>query len=417
MPRALPLVLHLPSGRRVRVEAARTPRACAETLSGALDALDGGLVDLREGASGVEVDELTPGDVHVLRVVLAQTGLVPEPETTSPCQNCGEELRHRPALAVELGPFLDGELDDPELDAAFDFSIAHEIPELRVGRATARTATFAPVTVREARPLFAALASPGWRITSAFVKGMGLVALGDETRAPVLARALAGASDDAWSAIVSLYDAASYPPRLTADVACPSCTARNLVEAPALREFPADPRAPSDEVAGFPDLAAFERIVEEEAEAAYRRLGVTHVDLIVEAGTPDCDAGGVPLLGSYDPPLDEAPGLPARPPEVRVFYRTFRAMFADEPYDVRAEIEETIDHELRHHLAFLSGHDPEDEEERAEIAREQRRLVGETETLRRATRAARGELADFVYRTWPLWAIVLLVAVWTWMSR
>jgi hypothetical protein len=131
--------------------------------------------------------------------------------------------------------------------------------------------------------------------------------------------------------------------------------------------------------------------------------------LAVEEGPAACDDGGVTLLGSYVPGELEHPGAPARPPEVTLYYRTFRAVHDEEgPYDVAAEVAETVEHELDHHEAYLRGEDPVDEEERGEIAREARREVGETETLRRASRALRGEAGDFLYRTWPLWLLAAL---------
>ena len=60
---------------------------------------------------------------------------------------------------------------------------------------------------------------------------------------------------------------------------------------------------------------------------------------------------------------------PALRPTVTLYVRTFRAMWNEEgAYDVAAEIDETVSHELEHHGHFLSGHDPMDEEERGEIA-------------------------------------------------
>ena len=59
--------------------------------------------------------------------------------------------------------------------------------------------------------------------------------------------------------------------------------------------------------------------------------------------------------------------VPERPAEVTIFYRTFRAMWNEEGgYDWEAEIRETIEHELEHHVAFLTGDDPMDEAERDE---------------------------------------------------
>ena len=153
-------------------------------------------------------------------------------------------------------------------------------------------------------------------------------------------------------------------------------------------------------------------MVRRHAEAIYARLGVANVDLVLDDDVAAVDDGGVPLLGSYEPGASESDGGITRAPEVRVYYRTFRAMWIDEgPYDVEAEIEETLEHELEHHLAFLRGDDPEDEAERGQIAREARARRGETETLRDASRQARSTLADFAYRTWPLWALLAIATI------
>ena len=203
------------------------------------------------------------------------------------------------------------------------------------------------VALGDVGPLHRALGAYQLRITKDVVIAMGIVALGDETDPGRIARALQRAGDEALDVVLDLFDEAHYPPRLTAEARCPKCAAKNAVEAPEAREFPGERgrRAGRDApLEGFPDLPAFEAMVEREAAAIYARVGVRNVDLIVEGGTPDCDDGGVPLLGSYTPPEDEASGIVRRPPEVRVYYRTFRSMFEDEPYDVRGEVEETIDH-------------------------------------------------------------------------
>ena len=380
----------------------------------AADALGGAVATVHDDRTRERVDPqtLSLADANVLRAALAQLGATREEAADVVCENCDAAFTVTPCAALELAPYFDGELDD-ELDAPFPFDEDHETPPILVGGREARTVRLRDVTLGEVAALHRALALYQLRITKDVVAAMGIVALGEETDPRRIARALQRADDEALDVVLDLFDEAHYPPRLTAEARCPKCGAKNAVEAP-VREFPAERgrRAGRDApLEGFPDAAAFEAIVEREAAAVYARLGVRNVDLIVEGGTPDCDDGGVPLLGSYTPPEDEGSGFVRRPPEVRVYYRTFRSMFEEEPYDVRGEIEETIEHELTHHLAFLSGHDPEDEEERAEIARETRRAAGDTETIRRATKAARGELADFVHRTWPIWVVALAVTI------
>jgi hypothetical protein len=103
-----------------------------------------------------------------------------------------------------------------------------------------------------------------------------------------------------------------------------------------------------------------------------------------------------------------------RPTAIRLFYRTFRAVHRDEgPYDLDAEIRETIEHEVDHQTAHLAGHDPVDDEERALIERERERLVGRRELSRRARAGFAASFADFLRRTWPLWVLALAA---TWLA-
>ena len=91
-----------------------------------------------------------------------------------------------------------------------------------------------------------------------------------------------------------------------------------------------------------------------------------------------------------------------------VYYQTFRRMWEEDgPYDLEAELHETIDHELEHHLHHLAGHDPLDEEERAEARGEIRKLYGDRRLARLAVREAAGDLGTFVRMTWPF---LLLIA-------
>jgi hypothetical protein len=413
---SLPRRVHLPDRGWVELRTGDAPDATPpRTLRETTAALDGSLVRIVDGEGApVAAGTLTLRDAAVTRAVLTQLEIFPEDPTDVVCENCDAPFTVQPCAELGLAPYFDGEADDDELDARFPFDETHEIPAVELKKGAAATVRLRDVTLGEVEPLHRALETYRLRITGEVVRAMGLVALGDETQPARIGRALARASDEALDVVFDLFDEAHYPPRLSAEARCPKCGASNPVEAPTLREFPAEPmrRAGRDALPpGFPDEAAFEGMVVEEADAIYARLGVRNVGLEVVHGPADCDDGGVPLLGSYTPPEPEGAGLVAREPEVRVYYRTFRAMWADEPYDVRAEIAETIEHELEHHLAFLSGDDPEDEAERGQIAREARQRTGDTETLRQASRAARGELADFLYRTWPVWAVVAAATV------
>ena len=68
------------------------------------------------------------------------------------------------------------------------------------------------------------------------------------------------------------------------------------------------------------------------------------------------------------------------------------------PYDWEDELAETIEHELEHHVSFLRGDDPMDDEERAEIRDEAVRIVGRGEATRRDARGLRRELDGLLAR-------------------
>jgi len=133
-------------------------------------------------------------------------------------------------------------------------------------------------------------------------------------------------------------------------------------------------------------------------------------------GPAECDDGGEPLLGCYRPA--DLDGLPPQPPEIRIFYRTFVNVWNDEgSYDVGAELEETLRHELEHHLAHLAGTDPVDDQERAEIDAEVARRIGRTEAKRRAISAAGRDLRGFFASTWALWALLLAATLIAFLSN
>jgi hypothetical protein len=135
---------------------------------------------------------------------------------------------------------------------------------------------------------------------------------------------------------------------------------------------------------------------------------------VVESGTPAVDDGGEPLLGSYVPPYAGDLATPSRAPTVTIYYRTFRAIEADGgPFDWEAELEETIEHELEHHLFYLRGDDPMDAAERDAIDHEALRLIGRREATRRTLGSFGESIADFTRRTWPLWVIALAVLLMT----
>lgn len=268
-------------------------------------------------------------------------------------------------------------------------------------------------------PLWRAAEASTLRITPAVVTAMGIVALGAERRASVIAEALVRAPERVFASVVNLVHDAHYPRRLVALHRCVACGARNELDVPLARELGRGELAPRwAGSARVPSLDAFEVRVRAIADEVYRSRGVRNVNLFIDAGVPACDEGGEPLLGCYtpggrDPELDVAES-----PEVRLFYRSFEEEARLDPtFDVEAEIRETIDHELTHHLHHLAGTDPLDDEERAEIAREQLRHVGRAEATRRARRTAADSLSGFLRTTWPVWAVVLLATIIGWCAE
>lgn len=414
--------LHLPSGTiaELDVERARAVVGGAGSPSIRRDVAilsTEGVLRTRRARDTMAIEALPLGDLHVLRVALAKEGVIDEPEVELPCHNCDAAVRLAPALGVELGPFVDDELDDPELDAPFRFEDEHAIPPVRVGRRRVRTLRLAPRTVGEARALWSRDVSQPLSIVPAIVVAMGIQALGEERRTSALAQALAGADDDAWDAICAIWEEANGHARLFATVRCPACGANNAFAAPAVRELGSTggeiaPRRSAADASW--DADAFERLVRRHAEVAYRRMRVRNIDLVVDEGVPAVDDGGEPLLGCYTPPHVDPDLAIERPPEVRLFARSFRAeVLADPKFDLDGEVRETIEHELEHHLAFLAGDDPMDDEEREAIVVEQRRQVGRKESARRGARAVGSDFVGFLRVGWPLLAIGALAALWS----
>lgn len=413
-----PLVVRFDA--KVAREVAERARARTPSLAAHLEALTTpGLVRDLEGRV-VDVSSLPLCDAHLLRAALLRAGvLVEEPERYT-CEGCDEPLEVAPSTLLELGPFVDGELFDDELDAVVAPLVERPIPKTRLRSGVVDTVRLAPRTLAESAPLWqSASDASGPRLRgSALVTALGVVALGDERRATTIARALA--RPRLWDAVASHYLDLHYPRRLFGLARCERCGARNDLEVPALREV--YPSTPGDEAghqarAGreVPSLEAFEARVREVSPAIYRALGVRNVDLVVDDGPPHVDEGGELLLGSYlEGSLEGELGLP-RAPEVRLYYRTFALEARRDPsFDLDAELCETIEHELTHHLHHLAGVDPVDDEERATIVRERERIVGSRETRRRATRGLVSELSGFVRATWPLWALAAAVSALTW---
>ena len=265
------------------------------------------------------------------------------------------------------------------------------------------------MTVATARPVFAAAARGGEvEPTTGIVQALGVTRLDDETDAGRIARRLRQAPAASWGDLAGHVNEAWYPARLLAWVRCDECDAGMEVEAPTDREFSPELERPEVDFEAFEAFAA--RVERVAAPILARRREKT-VELIVEPGPAACDDGGVVLLGSYDPPVPGDHGVIGHGPQVRLYHRGFYLEFRDQPFDLDAEIAETIEHELDHHEAWRRGDDPVDDDERAAIVDEERIRVGDTEAMRRASRAARGSVGEFLRRTWPLWLVAALVAL------
>lgn len=410
----LPPRLRLPSGRSVVVRASDERSDLRGTvLQQALEAFEKGDVTLTTSkGDALDFRELSLADFHVLAAVFARVGLVDEAEVEVDCHNCDAVIRVSPCSKLEISPWVDDELGDPELDETLAFGEPYEIPAIDLGRVRrAATITLEPRTLGAARALFA---TDHLAMNDDVVRAAGIVALGQTRDHARIAEALDTCSEASFAAITHVWDESHYPARLAGVVRCTSCGARNDVDAPFERELSwnADRHPSSEEEelgadGGFPSLEEFTTRAERIAEELFARVPGEHRPLlVVENGTAAVDDGGVPLLGSYVPPP------PA--PTVSVYFTTFRAMWNDEgPYDWEDELFETIEHELEHHVYFLRGADPMDDEEHAEIDAEERRLVGHRETDRRAVAAFGASFFDFLRRTWILWVIVALAFVFT----
>jgi hypothetical protein len=371
-----------------------------------------------------EIDVLTLElrDFHTLRGIATRLGCLAEQPVEIACRNCGKQFAHAPCSALELGPYVDGELDDPELDETLDLASRHLVPPVLLDRGrTAADIELRGITAREAIPLHRALQRKKLIVSPRVVAAMGVVALGPERDPRRIADALGRCSDDAWGAIADLFLRAHYPARLASAARCPHCGARNDVDAPYDREFepcPLPPPRPAsvatrEEASNaevFPDFDAFAV----HARDAFARIAgdrIGQVRLVVDRGVPACDDGGEPLLGAYVPPGGDA-SAPVGAADVTLYYRTFGAVWNEEgAYDWAAEIDETLEHELEHHEGWRVGHDPMDDEERAEIAREHGVRVGRRASMRASTSALVRDIGHFLALSWPIWLIVAAATV------
>lgn len=409
----LPPRLHLPSGRTLEVTVEGTPRGLArrdgEPLFAEVFAL-GGAVKLAEAGRPVAFGDLALVDFHALRAVLGACGWLAEEPIEIACRNCGSPFEVEPCALLPLGPFKDGELGDAELDRVAAPGEAHPVAATADG---AEVVVFAPRTAGEARPFFAALAAAELCFDAEVVRAMGIESLG-ATRDPAeIAEVLGGCSDASFADIGDAWLATHYSPRLFGLATCPACGARNDVDAPYERELePSDPRRAASRAESPPTLDELDAEARGIFDEAAEHVPGEPVVLVVEGGTPACDDGGEPLLGSYVPPVRGDERGPSMPATVTVYHRTFVAMWEEDgPYDWRAELEETIAHELEHHVGFLVGDDPMDDEERSAIAAEAVRVHGKKELARLGAKGVVADVGGFLRRTWPLWVIAVGLAI------
>jgi hypothetical protein len=410
----LPSRLTLPSGAVIRIRL-RDPDASAPIAR----SRDAPLFEEVRVALATDAGALALRDFHVVRAILARSGVIEEEEIEVSCRNCGATIRLRPCAKLEIGPWVDAEAKDEELDVTLPFGEPIDVPPIELpGGDKVRSVTFEDRTVDEARALFVAAAKKPFDVTPQVVRAMGIVALGDQREAETIAEALADCDDDAYFAVCEAFLASHYVSRLGCAVFCDECGARNDVDAPYEREVTAGARAgtsTSTSRGALPNFEAFADRARAIARPLMRKGPTRDVELVIEGGTPEVDDGGEPLLGSYVPPhAGDASGIPTRAPVVTVYYRTFKAMWdEDGPYDWEAELTETIEHELEHHVYFLRGDDPMDDEERAVIDDEAVRIVGRRESSRRAIEGFGASWRDFLARTWPLWVLAALALAFT----
>ncbi|HEX3345965.1 MAG TPA: hypothetical protein VHS09_15380, partial [Polyangiaceae bacterium] len=179
-----PKRVHLPSGLAVALEVTGRPEPRARApgsplFSELVDLVTSGDVKLLRDAAPVGVLSLELRDFHALRAIATRLGWLHEEAVAIACRNCGEPMQHRPCAALELGPYVDGELDDPEIDTTLALDVAHPVPPVRfAGGTTATEVRLRPVTASEAAPLHRALARRRLVVTDRVVRAMGVEALG-----------------------------------------------------------------------------------------------------------------------------------------------------------------------------------------------------------------------------------------------
>lgn len=352
------------------------------------NAVAGGRVKLSRA-----LDELSVADFHLLRDLAERRGVLAMEPSEERCRNC-EALLPIDRCESSLETLLAADPHDAPLEGP------HELSRPIGG---VRVIAQRPVTVRRAKALFRFVVDPARPFDGKVVRALGVRALGTARgRVVDLERIAARLAQHGrlLSVVQALYLQLNYPLRLRLPVFCARCGAIHDVPTPSTREVREDPEAldvldgiERDASQAFPSLEELTRLALAKRDEVFAARGVAHLELVVEAGVPPVDDGGEPLMGSYQPVLDEDETGRVRF-VITLYYRTFEAMWAEAPYDVEAELRDTIDHEVEHHLHYLRGHDPLDEAERRAARRELERTLGR-ETVRRAEREAlRAELGS-----------------------
>ena len=351
-----------------------------------LNAFAVGRVELRDGA----VADLWVADYHLIRDLAERFGVVaPDPDPELVCRNC--------QAAVDVDPLG----RDPE--SLLEGSASGEPPPATWAREVdgVRGVEIVPVRVREARPYWRALMQPPAAIAPDVVQALGIRAMdtrGGRLSSPAqMARRFDRGSELLLDVVTALYLLANYPPRLRFPQMCAECGTVHDVATPSLREGDEMPAA-LDAIFGaevdaawrLPTFDEFASHADRLRSEVFRERAVAGLVLEVEDGVPPVDDSGEPLMGSYQPTHDPISGEPRF--VISLYYRTFVSMFAEAPYDVEAEISETLDHEVEHHLHHLEGYDPLDAEERAEARRDLERTFGSRAVARAERGAVFGEL-------------------------
>ncbi|MBW2464036.1 MAG: metallopeptidase family protein [Deltaproteobacteria bacterium] len=393
--------LTLPSGMRLRVvglgegapmeqDRFRGQRFCHGRLYRALD--EGRLsVEGTDGGAAFcadDLDDLHLPDFHALRDAAQRVGAIAKDGGPWLCRNCDGEL-------------LGGDDDQPTVDLAHWYvedlprADGDPFPLTEGGPVVA----LAPTTAGIARPFFRAAIRRTFHLSGPVVQAMGITALGELTAPGEIAAAVEELPDEAWEELLAAYEDLAYSPKSYFPVLCRNCETLHDMPAPPDREVGSAGivGGAGEAESPFLDEEQFASLVLELGAEVYRAMGVQNIELEVVTGVADVDATGEPLLGSYQPRVSQDPStIAASSPDlgelsflIRVYYRTFARMYEDGPYDVEAEVRETLEHEVQHHLHYLQGYDPMDDAERDEALTELERTYGQ-----RAFRAAK--VADAV---------------------